>query len=164
MVERNKWEFTVLLSTPQSRALLPVKLCIYVITSSRELKCFLFFMFNPAGIYLLKVNNRNTRARYKICSKLITKTPERRRRRPGVFIVNFEHISHLILVFLLLTLNKYLPAERQPCECINAKIKFKNCFQKILFLRRFFMKSFGKEEREMTTSTVKSAFSMKILS
>ena len=27
------------------------------------------------------------------------------RRRSGVFIVNFEHISHLILVFLLLTLN-----------------------------------------------------------
>ena len=23
----------------------------------------------------------------------------------GVFIVNFEHISHLVLVFLLLTLN-----------------------------------------------------------
>ena len=28
------------------------------------------------------------------------------RRRSGVFIVNFEHISHLVLVFLLLTLNK----------------------------------------------------------
>ena len=26
-------------------------------------------------------------------------------RRSGVFIVNFEHISHLGLVFLLLTLN-----------------------------------------------------------
>ena len=25
-------------------------------------------------------------------------------RRPGVFIVNFEYISHLVLVFLLLTL------------------------------------------------------------
>ena len=31
------------------------------------------------------------------------KTPERRqRRRSGVFIVNFEHISHLAPVFLLL--------------------------------------------------------------
>ena len=37
------------------------------------------------------------------------KTPERRRRRSGVFIVNFEHISHLVLVFLLLTLKMYLP-------------------------------------------------------
>ena len=27
-----------------------------------------------------------------------------------VFIVNFEHISHLVLVFILLTLNKQLPA------------------------------------------------------
>ena len=30
--------------------------------------------------------------------------------RSGVFIVNFEHISHLVLVFLLLTLNMQLPA------------------------------------------------------
>ena len=35
------------------------------------------------------------------------KTPERRQwGRSGVFIVNYEHISHLILVFLLLTLCK----------------------------------------------------------
>ena len=27
------------------------------------------------------------------------------RRRSGVFIIKFEHISHLVLVFLLLTLN-----------------------------------------------------------
>ena len=33
-------------------------------------------------------------------------TPEQRQwRRSGVFIVNFEHILHLLLVFLLLTLN-----------------------------------------------------------
>ena len=32
----------------------------------------------PATIYLLKVNNRNTRTRCEICSKLIIKTPERR--------------------------------------------------------------------------------------
>ena len=63
----------------------------------------------PAGICLLKMNNRNTRARCEICSKLIIKTLERRhRRRSGVFIVNFEHISHLVLVCLLLTLKKYL--------------------------------------------------------
>ena len=38
------------------------------------------------------------------------KTPEQRRhwRRFDVFIVNFEHISHLALVFLLLTLNMQL--------------------------------------------------------
>ena len=45
------------------------------------------------------------------CSKLTIKTLKQgvKRRRSGVFIVNFEHISHLVLVFLLLILNKYLP-------------------------------------------------------
>ena len=58
------------------------------------------------GIYLVKVNNRNTTIRCEICSKLPVKTPERRHwRHSGAFIVNFEHISHLVLVFLLLTLN-----------------------------------------------------------
>ena len=61
----------------------------------------------PAGIHLLKVNNRNNRTRSEIRSKLAIKTPERRHwRRSGVFIVNFEHISQLVLVFLLLTLNR----------------------------------------------------------
>ena len=60
----------------------------------------------PVGIYLFKVNNRNARTRCEICAKLTIKTPERRHwRRSGVFIVNFEHMSHLVLVFLLLTLN-----------------------------------------------------------
>ena len=80
----------------------------------------------PAVIYLLKVNNRNGRTRCEICSKLTIKTRERRLSYteqfidllcksidwflykwccPGVFIVNLEHISHPVLVFLLLTLN-----------------------------------------------------------
>ena len=33
---------------------------------------------NPVGIYLFKVNNRNTRARCEICLQLTIKTPERR--------------------------------------------------------------------------------------
>ena len=41
-----------------------------------------------------KVNNRNTRTRCEICSKLTIKIPERRQwRRSGIFVVNFEHIS-----------------------------------------------------------------------
>ena len=60
----------------------------------------------PAGIYLVKVNDRNTRTRCDVCSKLTIKTLERRHwRRSSVFIVNFERISRLVLVFLLLTLN-----------------------------------------------------------
>ena len=67
------------------------------------MKCLNSF---SVGIYMFKVNNRKSRARYEVCSKLTIKTPHRRQwRRSGVFIVNFEHISHLVLVFLLLTLN-----------------------------------------------------------
>ena len=43
-----------------------------------------------------------------MCSNLTIKTPERRH-CSDVFIVNFEHISHLAL-FLLLTLSKLMPA------------------------------------------------------
>ena len=54
---------------------------------------------SPAGIYLLKVNNRNTWPRCEISSNLTIKTPKKRHwRRSGVFIVTFEHISHLGLV------------------------------------------------------------------
>ena len=66
------------------------------------------FRHTQAGIWLLKVNNRNTRTRCEINmvrSKLTIKTPKRRHWRSGAFVVNFEHISYLVLVFLLLTLN-----------------------------------------------------------
>ena len=51
-----------------------------------------------SAFYLLKVNCTNTRTRREISSELTIKTS-------GVFIVNFEHISHLVLVLLMLTLN-----------------------------------------------------------
>ena len=47
-----------------------------------------------------KVNNRNTRTRCEICSKLMFQW-----RCSGIFFANFEHIPHLVLVFLLLSLN-----------------------------------------------------------
>ena len=60
----------------------------------------------PSLYYLLKVKNINIRTSCEICSKLTIKTPELRSwRRFSVFIVNFEHISNLVLVFLLLTLS-----------------------------------------------------------
>ena len=59
------------------------------------------------SVYLFKVNDRNTRKRCEIYSKLTIKMPEQPQRcRSGVFIINLEHISHPFLVFLLLTLNK----------------------------------------------------------
>ena len=51
----------------------------------------------------LRTPNSNTRRRCEICSKLTIKTP-------SVFIVNFEHILHLVLVFLLLTLSRQMLA------------------------------------------------------
>ena len=52
----------------------------------------------PANIYLFKVNNRNTRKRCEICSKLTIKAPD-------VFNDKFGDIPQLFLVFLSLTLN-----------------------------------------------------------
>ena len=67
----------------------------------------LLSVFTPAGNYMFKVNDRNTKTRCEICSKLTIKIPERRHwRRSVIFIINFEYISHLVLVFLLLTLSR----------------------------------------------------------
>ena len=52
---------------------------------------------SPTNIYLLKLNNINTRNTCEICSKLTIKTSQRRSN--NVFIVNYEHISNLFLVF-----------------------------------------------------------------
>ena len=53
---------------------------------------------DPAMIYLFKVNNRNTRKRCQICSKLTIKIPERRHK------VIIEVAAEVVLVFLSLTL------------------------------------------------------------
>ena len=68
----------------------------------------------PTSIYLLKSNNKNTGTRCETCSKLTIKTP-------AVFIVNFEHISHLVLVFLLLTLSRQMLAGLYWLEGANIK-------------------------------------------
>ena len=59
-----------------------------------------FTSIHPACNYTFKANNSNNRKRCEICLKL-TKTPERCH-----FIGNFEHISHPIPLFLLLTLSR----------------------------------------------------------
>ena len=64
--------------------------CIHILNTFRFL----------AGIYLFRVNNRNTRTMCETCSKLTIKTSERHHwRRSGVFIVNSEQISHYSGVF-----------------------------------------------------------------
>ena len=71
----------------------------------------------------------------------------------GVFLVNFEHISHLVLVFLLLTLHMQLPAGintfmdmfkniRHVCEHFKiCKIKF--------FLYIMYMSCFDKNVKKI---------------
>ena len=44
---------------------------------------------------------------YEICSKL---TLLRLRLRSGVFIINFEQISHIVLKFLQFTMKSWMPA------------------------------------------------------
>ena len=66
-----------------------------------------------------------------ICSKLTVKTTKQRHwRRSGVFIVNFEHISHLVLVFLLLTFNRKLSAVKELVQHICSSFLAVSCFSK----------------------------------
>ena len=66
------------------------------------------FVQFPPNIYLFKSNNRPIIKRCEISLKLTIKTTEERHLRSGVFNVNSEHISHLFLVLLLLSLERYL--------------------------------------------------------
>ena len=52
----------------------------------------------PADIYVFKVTNGNNRTLCGLCLKLTIKTP-------GVFIVNFEQISLIVLAFPWVTWN-----------------------------------------------------------
>ena len=55
-----------------------------------------------AGIYLFKVYIENLRIMFENNSKLTKKISERRHRhRSGVFTVNFQHISKIVLVFIV---------------------------------------------------------------
>ena len=54
-----------------------------MIKSNQSLKFYIAFLI-PAGIYLLKVNKRNTRTRCEICSKLTIMIPERHHIFPRV--------------------------------------------------------------------------------
>ena len=57
-------------------------------------------------IYLFKVNDRNTIRRCEICSKLTIKILDWHQwHRSGVFIVDFEHISHVFHFFIVSIVN-----------------------------------------------------------
>ena len=58
--------------------------------------------YNSANIYLFKFNNRNTRKRLKLCSKLTIKTLT----SLWCFLCELWKYSHLFLLFLWLNLNR----------------------------------------------------------
>ena len=70
---------------------------IYIISLIPHVLLPIVSLSHPSqpAITCSKLNNGNSRTRCVICSKLTIKTPER------YFIVNFEHILHFVLVFLL---------------------------------------------------------------
>ena len=72
---------------------------------SKLLHFFELILAKSSQLAMFKVNIRNTRTRCEICSKLTIETPDVND-VVRVFIVNFEHILHLVLVFLLLTLSR----------------------------------------------------------
>ena len=51
--------------------------------------------------------------------------------KSGVFIVNFENISHLVLVFLLLTLNMLLLSGGLYLEAVSRTCSVKKAFLEI---------------------------------
>lgn len=69
-----------------------------------------YFQHHPAGIFLFKGTNGNTRTTRKICSKLTVKTRERHSWcRSVVNVFNFQQIVDLSE---LVTLNKHMPTLR----------------------------------------------------
>ena len=74
-----------------------------------------------------------TTKKCEIGSKLSTKTPERPQwRRSGVFIVNFEQISRIVLLFPMLTLIKLMAVGRLNSNWITRKHKFSDTDWNIL--------------------------------
>ena len=62
---------------------------------------------------LVQSNNRNTKKWCEICSKLTIRTLIRHhKRRCNDFIANFEQITYIVLMFLLLTLSNQMSAEK----------------------------------------------------
>ena len=59
---------------------------------------------NSASTYLFKINNRSTRTKCEICSKLTIKTTERRQWRQWCLYCQLLTIVKIVLVFLLLAL------------------------------------------------------------
>ena len=89
----------------------------------------LFIIQNPVNIYLFKVNNRNTRKKCKIRSKLTIKTPERREYLcESLFLSKAAGLRPFFMfhtffsVFLLLNLNR-ICCWLDPVSCFLIKLR-----------------------------------------
>ena len=71
----------------------------------------------PANIYLFKFNNRYTRKRFEICSKLTTARPEQRRRHSGIFVINFEQVNVSFLIWWNLQVFTYWILNIEASHC-----------------------------------------------
>ena len=110
--QKNQWGFSpftwqirvVFFLSQELRVCVRLKLC--------GLNNFLLAVVPLRSRHLIvKNNNWNTRTMCENYSKLTIKTPERIHwHHSDVFIVNIEQISLTVLILLLLTLNKYMPA------------------------------------------------------
>ena len=79
-----------------------ILVCLLIISAASNFNVYKLIRWDPANTYLFKFNTDSIK-KSEICSKLTIKTVER---RSGIFILNFEHISHLFLMLLLFTMNR----------------------------------------------------------
>ena len=110
------------------------------------LQFVLFFFFSSSYKscslnYLFKVNNTSTRKWCKICSTLTTKTPNRLHVSVLMALLltlnifhtfNFEHITHLNLMFLLLTLDiseAAFTCSKSSIEILEQIVKYVQSYQ-----------------------------------
>ena len=96
-VVRRNWPDIFSLNEPVRTGMNCCRSCGLIITVTINIikikALFWLIYLYPSSIYLFKVNNGNTRTMGQW-------------RRSGVFIVNFDQISRIVLVFPLLNLNK----------------------------------------------------------
>ena len=119
----------------------------------------------PTSIYLFKANHENIRTSYDNCSKLIIKSTERTERQHwrlyDAFIFNCEQISHVGLVFPLLTLNKQILV-----GLIQTGVRYLSnaCLSRDLHTLKYFFKTFkllkvwNELIKTITTSVVSASF------
>ena len=93
-----------------------------------HLSCFVDFILCLTDKYMFKVNNKKIRL-ICMCSSLKINTACH---RSFVFIVDFDHSQHINIVFLLLTLNKYLSV-----GCERQVIMFWKPYFEAYFIQQF---------------------------